>query len=188
MKSRISSLVQTAHHFLFYRIGQSHNVLDATAGNGHDTLFLASHSPLSAKVWFCDIQKQALEKTTKLLEEAGLADKGVPIHACHSAIDQYIKEPLDVAMFNLGYLPGGSHSLTTQKATTLTALEKVLSLLVRGGLVSVIAYPGHFEGNLEHETVRNYVMSLSSAHFMVARWELVNQKNNPPVLYIVEKK
>ena len=88
--------------------------VDATCGNGHDTLLLAKTSPRDAIIWAFDIQPVALANTQKLLAEHHLAEKVRLIESCHSHIAEYVHEPVDVAMFNLGYLPGGEISLTTR--------------------------------------------------------------------------
>ena len=49
--------------------------VDATAGNGYDTLFLAAHTQPDCRIWALDIQAQALEKTKTRLTEAHLEDK-----------------------------------------------------------------------------------------------------------------
>ena len=65
-----------------------------------------------------------------------------------------------VVMFNLGYLPGGDKSLVTRPDTTLPALRAALDLLAPGGLVSVVAYPGHFGGAEESEAVEAFLRDL----------------------------
>ncbi|MBP2649343.1 MAG: rRNA methylase [Firmicutes bacterium] len=188
MKNKFFRIVDTAHYFLAEKLSQSHNLLDATAGNGHDTLFLAQNSPVDAVVWFFDIQQQSIDKTINVLAEADLAFKGRPVNACHTKVAEYIDEPLDIAMFNLGYLPGGSHILTTKATTSLTAIQAVLEMLAPGGLLSIVAYPGHSEGYIEQQQVCEYLRGLPSTKFTSASWKLINQENKPPVLYIVEKK
>ncbi|MBP2653016.1 MAG: putative rRNA methylase [Firmicutes bacterium] len=188
MKTKVISAVQMAHAFLTAKLSEARYILDATAGNGHDTLFLAKHTPPDATIWFFDIQEQSLLNTISALNEAGLAYKCRPIHDCHTKIRNYVNNPLDAVMFNLGYLPGGSHEVTTKTDTTLTAIQETLRLLAHGGLLSVVAYPGHPEGRLENEAVRGYLSQLLQKEFTVGSWEMVNQQNTPPILYIVEKR
>lgn len=45
--------------------------------------------------------------------------------------------------FNLGYLPGGDRTFTTQSDTTLKALEAAKVILMDGGLISLVVYVGH---------------------------------------------
>jgi hypothetical protein len=90
-------------------------------------------------------------------------------------------------MFNLGYLPGGKHELTTKSETTLKAAGQIFELLVVGGLVSIVAYPGHPDGREEQVALHECLSTLSSKDYSVASWSMVNKKNNPPILYLIEK-
>ncbi|PQQ18647.1 uncharacterized protein Pyn_28263 [Prunus yedoensis var. nudiflora] len=45
--------------------------------------------------------------------------------------------------FNLGYLPGGDKPIITESETTLKALEVAKSIVVPGGLISLVVYVGH---------------------------------------------
>jgi hypothetical protein len=88
-------------------------------------------------------------------------------------------------MFNLGYLPGGDHSFTTRAATTVAALGRITGLLAPGGLITVVAYPGHPAGDEENAAVADYLARLPQETFTVAVWRMVNQRNRPPILYII---
>lgn len=182
----VDKVVLLAQQMLKDRLSLAQCVVDATAGNGRDTLFLAQSTPYDAVIWAFDIQASALANTNKLLHNHGLGSKVRLINKCHSRIDDYLRQPIDVAMFNLGYLPGGEHSLVTKPATTIAALQKVLALLAVDGIISIVAYPGHPDGRLENETVHNYVGELPSNEFRVGCWSMVNQQNAPPLLYLIE--
>lgn len=185
----LSSLkaVDIAQRLLAYKLATAGVAVDATCGNGHDTVFLASRSPAGATIWAFDIQLAALGATAGRLAAAGLDGKVRLVEACHSCLGDYVAGPIDVAMFNLGYLPGGNHAATTLTATTVTALRKTIELLATGGLVSVVAYPGHPAGHAENAAVAEFLAALPSREFSVASWQALNQRNQPPVLYIVEK-
>lgn len=45
--------------------------------------------------------------------------------------------------FNLGYLPGGNKSIITASNTTVLALKAAESVLMPGGLISLVVYIGH---------------------------------------------
>lgn len=185
---KIAKAVTMAHHLLADKLPTVCCVVDATAGNGNDTLFLAKNTPENAVIWAFDIQEAALERTRQLLAAHRLAGKLKTVQDCHSNLDKYVQGPVDVIMFNLGYLPGGSHQLTTNSDTTVQALTQALKLLATGGLMTVTAYPGHEAGQIEHQAVRDYLAELPQQAYTVACWQMVNQKNNPPLLYIVEKR
>jgi hypothetical protein len=179
--------VDVAHRLLADRLSTALVAVDATCGNGHDTLFLASRSPAEAAIWAFDIQPAALAVTADKLAAAGLAGKVRLIEACHSRLGEHIAGPIDVAILNLGYLPGGDHAATTLAATTLGALGQILERLVPGGLVAVVAYPGHPAGFAENEAVAEYLAALPPRQFAVASWQALGRLGRPPVLYIVEK-
>ncbi|XEQ93073.1 hypothetical protein SCACP_19250 [Sporomusa carbonis] len=183
----IANAVTMAHRLIISKLANARLVVDATAGNGKDTLFLAENIPHDAAVWAFDIQQQAIIKSQELLKKHGLEHKVKFILASHATIMSYISQPIDVAMFNLGYLPGGNHSINTRPEVTVEAITQILYLLNIGGIVTIVAYPGYEQGRLECQAVRKYLGSLNQKLFAVACWAMVNQKNNPPVLYIIEK-
>lgn len=176
-----------AHNLLRDRLAFARVAVDATAGNGHDTLFLAANTPPDAVVWAFDVQSAALAATTARLRQYGREAKCRLVLASHVDIADHVNGPVDVAMFNLGYLPGGDHLLTTKPDSTLAAFARVLGLLAVGGLVTIVAYPGHETGAAENRGVEACLSGLTQASYTVACWRMLNQRSAPPVLYIVEK-
>ena len=88
----------------------------------------------------------------------------------------------------MGYLPKSDKSIITTVDTTLKAIEKSLIRLRKGGLITIMVYYGH-EGGLEEKTgVANFVGNLPQEEYQVLKYEFVNQKNNPPFLFVIEKK
>ncbi len=164
------------------------NVIDATAGNGHDTIFLAKLLSNKGKVFSFDIQKQAIEKTKEKLESQNLSHKVSLLHTGHQEITKHVKEKISAAMFNLGYLPGGNHSITTRGSTTISAIKQSMCLLKPGGIVSICVYHGHPEGKEELEEILAYTKSIDYKNFNVLKIEPHNKKNCPPILIIIEKK
>lgn len=180
--------VQAAQALLLPHLGQARFVLDGTAGNGRDTLFLARHIPDDALVWSFDIQPAALAATHDLLAQHELTARVRLIHDSHAKIADYIDNPIDAAMFNLGYLPGDSHELTTQPESTVAAISQTAQMLSPGGIMTIVAYPGHAAGYQENESLIAALSILSQRLFSVACWHMLNQVNCPPVLYAVEKR
>ncbi len=181
----IANAVAMAHRLLVDKLAAARTVVDATAGNGHDTLFLAANTPADATVWAFDRQQTALDNTARLLAANGLGGKCRLIAGCHSRLGEHITGLVDAAMFNLGYLPGGDHGFTTCAATTVAALGGITGLLAPGGIVTVVAYPGHPAGETENAAVADYLARLPQADFTVAAWRMLNQRNRPPILYII---
>ena len=174
--------LQMAHAFLAEVVTKEDVVVDATMGNGHDTLFLAQ---LAKQVYAFDIQEQAVEKTRQRLAEAGLNNVQL-ILAGHETLDQYT-DHFKAAICNLSYLPSADKSVITRPDTTLEALEKVCRGLEKGGRAAIMIYYGHEGGEFEKDAVLDFVSQLSQQDFTVALYKTINQINNPPFLVMIEK-
>lgn len=175
--------ITLSHDFLAEVIDKESTVVDATMGNGHDTAFLAQKA---GKVYAFDIQKQALDKTSQLLESQGLTNAELILDG-HETLDHYVDEPITAAIFNLGYLPSADKSLITKPSTTLEALAKILERLVVGGRVSLMVYHGHAGGDIEKIEVLAFVENLSQEDFATMLYQPLNQVNTPPFLIMIEK-
>lgn len=159
------SLVARAHEALQNLIAAGDSVIDATVGNGHDTLFLARAVGEGGTVYGFDIQEAALDTAYKRLQDEGLALRGSLYHAGHEAmalaLPESVRGRIKAVMFNLGYLPGGDKARTTAINTTLAALEQAREMLTPGGAISVLAYTGHPGGREEAEAVKAWAAGLS---------------------------
>lgn len=187
MKSFLKNAVTVSHLMIKSMIKDGDIVIDATCGKGNDTLFLAKLVGENGKVYAFDIQAEAINITSKKLTETNLLDRVTLIQDNHANISLYINEPVSIAMFNLGFLPGSDHNLITQPDTTLTAVMQVLGLLIKGGLITIVFYPGHEGGQEELEIVKNYLTKLSQHEFEVSYITFINQINNPPQLITIQK-
>ena len=174
--------LEMAHDFLAQVITQEDIVVDATMGNGHDTLFLAK---IAKQVYSFDIQKQALEKTSQRLLEAGLTNVELILQG-HETVDQFVREA-KAGIFNLGYLPSADKSIITQPQTTIEALEKLCHLLVKGGRIAIMIYYGHEGGDIERDAVMDYVSQIPQQEYTATIYRTLNQINNPPFLVMIEK-
>lgn len=162
------------------------SVVDATAGNGNDTLFLAELVGEEGRVYAFDIQQAALEATANRLDT--LNDRVTLILDSHANVDQYITKSIGGAMFNLGYLPYSEDlSIITKPDSTIEAIDKLLGMLKKGGIITISVYDGHDGGKEERDALLAYVKSLHQADVHVARYELLNQRKNPPFLIAIEK-
>lgn len=163
------------------------NAVDCTMGNGHDTLFLAELAGENGHVTAFDIQSTAVENTKRLIESHGLSDRVSLIHAGHEHIDEYVTEPICAAMFNLGYLPGGNHSIATRADTTICAINKCLELLQPGGIVSIGIYYGGDSGFDEKNAVYEFLKTVDFKKYLLISHEYINRPNCPPIAVIIEK-
>ncbi|PKM83992.1 MAG: SAM-dependent methyltransferase, partial [Firmicutes bacterium HGW-Firmicutes-13] len=92
--------------------------VDATAGNGYDTVFLAKLVGEKGKVFSFDIQDQAIAKTKENLLKNELLDRVQLIQDGHENMTSYVNDRISAVMFNLGYLPGSDHQVVTKPQTT----------------------------------------------------------------------
>ena len=133
MKRR-TPITQYCHERIPQMIKEPLLCIDATAGTGKDTVFLAKLVGEKGRVISMDIQEMAIEQTKKRLLKERLSDRAEVVLDSHAHMDKYAqKDSVSLIMFNLGYLPGGDHSLSTKADTTIEALEKGLNLLHEGG-------------------------------------------------------
>lgn len=180
--------VNLVQQIIHVKVFNAQCCVDATAGNGQDTLFLAQMTPPEAKIWSFDIQEQAVYNTKQLLQNNGCSTKVQIVKDNHANLSQYIGAgTIDVALFNLGYLPGGNHAITTTSDDMLKALAAVLERLNIGGIVSLIAYPGHPTGSEESQILKSFLANLPANLYKIGVFTMLNQNNQPPILYLLEK-
>lgn len=165
--------------------------LDCTAGNGHDTLFLAQAVGPRGAVLSFDVQEKAIAATKARLEQTGLSSRVRLARAGHETLSLLLPEAkpecVDVAMFNLGFLPGGNRTLITRPETTLAALRALLPRIRPGGAYSVHCYAGHAGGTQETRDVALWFQTLPWRFWRVFRQEFVNKTKNQEVLFLAER-
>lgn len=185
---RINKITELAHFFAAMAISEGDLAVDATAGNGHDTLFLAEKVGPSGYVYAFDIQEEALCKTAERLKENNLMKRVKLIRAGHEELSNFVKKtPLSAVLYNLGYLPGGSRQVKTEANSTLSSLRQALDLIKPGGVITVVLYPGHAEGKREKEVLLPYCRNLSPEVYAVLHNETINGGHNPPELLLIQK-
>jgi len=165
-------LTELVHAALRQQIQKGDRVIDATAGNGHDTLFLAQCVGASGFVHAFDTQEIALANTRNRISEAGCDAEVMLCLACHSSMHDLLASlfPQPTAIvFNLGWLPGANHAHITRPITTIAALHAAWKLLAPGGIISVVSYRGHEGGQDECNAVSQWVdqASIEGAHVTV---------------------
>ncbi len=179
--------VPLAHLFLHTFVHDGHTAVDATCGNGHDTLLLARLVGDNGSVFGFDIQQQAMVETGRRLAEAKLSHRAKLLLAGHERLAEHVTGPVQVVLFNLGYLPGGDRTIITLPETTVTALEQSLHLLAPGGTILVTIYPGHGGGPAEQSTVENWAAGLEPRAFHSWRMGQINVNQDAPYLLLIQK-
>lgn len=188
----IESVLNFAHTLATGTLRDGGGAVDATIGNGHDTVALARAVGAEGTVHGFDVQAAALEATRERLAAASLAGR-TDLHCVgHEQMAQHLPDPLHgtvgAVMFNLGYLPGSDSERTTQPDTTVAALEAALQLLRPGGIVTVVLYTGHAGGAEEAQAVETWATDRDQDRVQALSYRFVNQQNDPPRLLALEKR
>ena len=187
MEYELKSARYLARETLARAVTPGSTVVDATMGNGHDTLFLSEMVGKGGKVYAFDIQPEALASTERLLKEYGIQDRAELILAGHERMAEFVKEPARAIVFNLGWLPGGDHSVTTRWETTRTAVESALNLLQPMGVLIICVYPGHPEGSVEREQLTKMLSGLSNREYNVLHERFLNATEGAPECFTIQK-
>lgn len=168
---------ELAHDWIRSRVQPGDTVIDATAGNGHDTIFLARLVGEEGRVLAFDVQAEALKSTRARLEAENLGDRVLLFLTGHEEMEKHVNFASAV-MFNLGYLPGSDKARITKPETTLTAIKSAQQLLTPGGVITIVAYAGHDGGQAEVEAVRAHCEGLDPAEFRAVRFDPLNAAEN----------
>ena len=184
----INKITEVNKIFLDKIVQKGDVVIDATMGNGYDTIYLGNLVGENGKVYAFDVQEEAIKSTKKKVERDNMTERVELILDGHQNLDKYVKEEVSCVVFNLGYLPRAKHVVITKPDTTLEAIKKSLKLLKPNGVISIAAYIGH-EGGLEEKNyICEYLNNLNQNEFNVLHMQFTNQINNPPQLILIEKK
>lgn len=185
--NKVVNTLQIVKDMINEHVKEGDIVLDCTVGNGNDTISLAKLVGQTGKVYGFDIQKKAIDITLKQLTCENINNRVILIEDGHENIDLYIQDKLDFIIYNLGYLPKGDKTIKTNKETTLISLKKSLNLLNNNGIILISCYTGHDGGLDEKNLVEQLLSNLDQKIYNVIKYEFINQKNFPPILYGVEK-
>ena len=189
----LEPIIAYAHNIIKKHVSIGNTVIDMTAGNGQDTVFLAKLVGEMGCVFAFDIQENALHNTRQLIMKSGLDVGNVTlIHDCHSRFLEHLSVEkiagVKALIFNLGYLPGGDKTICTHESTTVLALAQLLEYLNAGALLVLVCYPGHPEGERECAYVLDFVRSIAPQRAKVVRYENINSKNPAPFVLAIEIK
>lgn len=182
--------IDLAHHYWRSLLRAGDTAIDATCGNGHDTLVLAELvlSEKAGSVFAIDLQPEAIASckhhlSTRLPEILFRRIRWK--QGCHSSFPPELL-PASVALiaYNLGYLPGGCKQLTTRTHTTLESIQAGLLLLKPGGVLSLTCYPGHAEGEVEESALADFTSHLDQTEWSVCHHRWLNRTRAPSLLLI----
>ena len=187
-RPRIPRLTEQAQTLVRDVVRPGETAIDATAGNGHDTCFLAEAVGHDGRVFGFDVQNDALHRTSARTANVGYANVTL-LQRSHAEMKAALPEvdhgSVAAVMFNLGYLPGGDHAVTTRTESSLTAISTALSLVRAGGIVTVLAYPGHAGGDDEAGNVQNLIDELPAAEFETSIHRSATTSETAPRLFVI---
>lgn len=178
------SHLDLAHRYWTELVQAGDTVIDATCGNGYDTLKLCQLT--MGKIYALDIQREALDSAKKYLSENLPMNKNLEFHQrCHSSFPESIQpESIKLIVYNLGYLPGGQKTLTTQESTTIQSLNQAIHLIQNGGAISLTCYPGHPAGAIEQKAILEFTSHLSPKEWNCCHHTWPNRNLSPSLLII----
>lgn len=181
--------VELTHRFLRSTLAPGGLYLDATCGNGHDTLFLCSVAGENGRVIGLDIQPQAAANTNALLAANGMAAIGRAECCDHRELLHFAPPgSADCVMFNFGWLPGAAHDVHSTADSTLPALQAGLDALKPGGVLAAVLYSGKVIGNAEKKAAAEFFRSLPLADYTVLICEFANWADTAPLPCFVIKR
>ncbi|AMK78356.1 SAM-dependent methyltransferase [Methylomonas methanica] len=185
------SLLDFAHDIVGSYLEPGDIALDATLGNGHDTVFLARSVGAGGHVLGFDIQQQALINSYQRLLQHDLQRRVTLCRASHADMLSHIPEQwhgrVRAVMFNLGYLPGADKTVITRIESTLAALDAACGLLAPRAVITVLAYPGHSGGDLETEQLAAWCRQLDETRFASEVVLSSHDKPSAPRLFVIRK-
>ncbi len=182
------SALQIIHHVLELHVQPGDHCIDATAGRGKDSLFLAKLVGEAGHVTSFDIQQEAVDSTKALLKERCIDERTTVILDSHENMAKYA-EPgtISAITFNFGWLPGGDHNVFTKPASSIRAIEEGLKLLKPDGIMTLILYYGRETGIEERDALLTFLPTLDSELYTVLECPFVNRDNCPPIPIVIFK-
>lgn len=180
-------LLQITHTLWSSLVKSGDTVIDATLGNGKDTLFLAKLLNGKGFLHAYDIQEESLQKSKAFLKSHLTEEEASVVHLSLASHVTFEEKEASLIVYNLGYLPGGNKHITTKLETTLQSLESAKSILNVGGAISITCYTGHDEGKKERAMLLNYLQSLSS-DWASLHYHWINRKEAPELFLLLRER
>ena len=183
------SAVELCHEFLELHVTPGGLYLDATCGNGNDTLFLCRLAGQNGRVLAMDIQQKAVDRTNKRLADAGYEKMGRAVLYDHAKLGELVQPgKVDCVLFNFGWLPGADHAVFSTADSSIPALEAALQAVRPGGVVSAILYSGAVIGTDEKQAVLAWLRALPLKDFTVLVCDFANWAETAPLPCFILKK
>lgn len=181
-------VTEYCRHIMELQVQEGDVCIDATVGNGHDTVHLAKLVGPDGIVHGFDIQQAAIDATMQRVADVG-AGAQVHLHLeSHENMDNYVDAgQASCIVFNFGYLPGGDHALATRAESSLVAVSKALKLLKKGGVLLLCIYSGGDSGFEERDALLEFARQLNPKEYLVMKTEYYNRANNPPIPVVIVK-
>ncbi len=194
MKNNKSPHLEYAKNYWKNFLDKTDTAIDATLGNGFDTLYLAKilieRNDQRGKLICFDIQKKAIESAKLLLRENLKKEhfKNINIlQKSHEDLTKFIKEKVNLIVYNLGYLPKSDKKITTNAETTISSIESGFKILAKKAAISIISYSGHSAGEKEEIALIEYLKKIDRNEYSVLHLRWLN-KEKAPTLFWIEKK
>lgn len=184
----LNNVVEIIDFYISHTVKAGDNVIDATCGNGYDTVFLSNMVGENGKVFAFDIQESAIIHTKKIIAEKSQYQNIILIHDSHENVLKYVKDEITLCVFNLGYLPGGNKKIITTGQSTVRAVENIFQILKQGGIICICAYLGHQGGVQEYEYVKNYLNGLDCDVYNIVEIKHLIRHDDAPRILMIEKK
>ena len=178
MKTNIlKNTTELAKVFCERYIDEDSLAVDATCGNGNDTLFLAERTQ---KVYGFDIQSQAIENTKK---RCAHLNNITLFQMSHAEMKDVISEPVDCVIFNFGYLPKADPTIITQPDSSIKAVQAAWDLLRKDGVLVLCCYVGHTGGQEETDVIDHWIQENQLSIDLTYRQD----RPQSPILKIIKK-
>lgn len=169
--------------FILYNKHQNMALIDATCGRGSDTLYMAKMVAGFGCVFSYDIQQVALDTALSVLKQNNLTNVTLNLGS-----HEFIKEDdFDLAIFNLGYLPMGDKTITTNHEVSLKAIQNLVIKMEHfehNAMIIIVLYPGHPEGLIESQVIDEYAKNLSGSLYLVTKYQNYNRSTSPFIITI----
>lgn len=161
-----NSILNRVHERFCYYIKPNSLVIDATVGNGNDTLYI-SKIVEKGHVFGFDIQEQAIKNTRTLLEENNRNNITL-YQENHVNMKKVLKDyvgKISLITFNLGYLPNGDKKISTKDIDTIEAVKVGLEMIHNKGIILITVYPSHEEGLKESIKLQEFLKNKNVIYY-----------------------